>query len=442
MLDDLPPYETFQSRLWAMSVLFTVSLFASSFPALSKRIRYLRIPRIVFFLGRHFGTGVILATAFVHLLQDAFDNLSHPEVKQRWKIGKWTGFIVFGSLLSIFLIEYISTSYVDRLQSYSSPSPSPPPSRPISRPPGASQTIPPPPQSTLPLETEQTPLIASQSHSHSHSRQHSTATVIGDPPTNGEHNITRYESQTSHPRRSFIRYSNVIEDDDLPKYGSVRRHSILSSANGHSRLTSTHSGHGHVHLGMEDWDPDADETSSMDDELGKVKVGRKRQVVGILMLQMGIMIHSLVIGLTLSITSGAEFTSLITAIIFHQLFEGFSLGIRIAGLPASGPSDGKGMSVLKPTLMFSFAVTPPVGIALGLFLFGNGRSAGAQLKLTEGVLSAVSSGMLIYAACVEMLAGDFIMDPSLWKRSIRDQVLALFSLLAGAAAMSAIGLWD
>jgi len=38
------------------------------------------------------------------------------------------------------------------------------------------------------------------------------------------------------------------------------------------------------------------------------RVGRRRQVVGILVLQFGIMIHSLVIGLTLAITSGSDFS--------------------------------------------------------------------------------------------------------------------------------------
>ena len=111
---------------------------------------------------------------------------------------------------------------------------------------------------------------------------------------------------------------------------------------------------------------------------------------------------------------------------------------------------------MKGTLAFTFAITPPIGIAMGLALFGGGRSAGgtllyqlwflihtshntAQLRLTQGLLCAVSSGMLIYAACVEMLAGDFVMDPSLWKRSISEQMMAVGSLLAGAAGMSALG---
>ncbi|KAI6141721.1 hypothetical protein BKA82DRAFT_4201527 [Pisolithus tinctorius] len=83
-----------------------VSLCAASFPTLSKRISFLRIPPIVFFIGKHFRTGVILSTAFTHLLQDAFEALRNPIVRAQWKIGKHTGLIVLGSLLFIFLIEF------------------------------------------------------------------------------------------------------------------------------------------------------------------------------------------------------------------------------------------------------------------------------------------------------------------------------------------------
>lgn len=61
------------------------------------------------------------------------------------------------------------------------------------------------------------------------------------------------------------------------------------------------------------------------------------------------------------------------------------------------------------------------------------------MKITQGVMAAVSAGMLIYAASVEMLAGDFIMDPSLWKSSVGKQALALVSLLIGAGIMAVIG---
>ena len=63
----------------------------------------------------------------------------------------------------------------------------------------------------------------------------------------------------------------------------------------------------------------------------------------------------------------------------------------------------------------------------------------AHLILAQGVMSAISAGMLIYAACVEMLAGDFVMDAHLWRSSVRRQVLALVSLFMGVFAMAAIG---
>ena len=62
----------------------------------------------------------------------------------------------------------------------------------------------------------------------------------------------------------------------------------------------------------------------------------------------------------------------------------------------------------------------------------------AQLKLTQGLMAAISAGMLIYAACVEMLAGDFVMDPDMRKSTRGRQIVALGSLVCGAVAMALI----
>ncbi|KAF9240830.1 hypothetical protein BU15DRAFT_87415 [Melanogaster broomeanus] len=126
------------------------------------------------------------------------------------------------------------------------------------------------------------------------------------------------------------------------------------------------------------------------------------------------MIHSFVIGLTLSITTGPEFTSLLIAVIFHQLFEGLSLGIRIASLPSSHEHEFQYLSILKPVLAL-------------------------HIRIAQGLMSAISAGMLIYAACVEMLAGDFVMDPILWRSGLGKQALALLSLAAGVTAMALVG---
>jgi zinc transporter 1/2/3 len=154
------------------------------------------------------------------------------------------------------------------------------------------------------------------------------------------------------------------------------------------------------------------------------------------------MLHSLVIGFTLALASGADFESLVTAISFHQAFEGLSLGIRIAALPP--PTDPRQPSLgwLYPVLALLFALTTPAGILSGLLVFGSSGggdsgagSAGAGTKIAEGVLCAISAGMLIYAACVEMLAADIVLDPTLWRASKRRQLVALASVALGATGM-------
>jgi solute carrier family 39 (zinc transporter), member 1/2/3 len=160
-------------------------------------------------------------------------------------------------------------------------------------------------------------------------------------------------------------------------------------------------------------------------------------------LQLGIMIHSLVIGFTLALASGADFESLVTAILFHQVFEGLSLGIRIAALPPpTDPQQSTVLCWLRPVLALLFAITTPAGILSGLCVFGGGSghadaggARGAGSKIAEGVLCAISAGMLIYAACVEMLAADIVLDPTLWRASKRRQVLALVSVAMGATGM-------
>lgn len=61
-----------------------------------------------------------------------------------------------------------------------------------------------------------------------------------------------------------------------------------------------HEHHPHSHLSANDHEREHERIHPPTD--------RRRQIVGILVLQLGIMIHSLVIGMTLALTSGAEFS--------------------------------------------------------------------------------------------------------------------------------------
>ncbi|KAJ6524451.1 Zinc/iron permease [Mycena vulgaris] len=340
-----------QPRIAAIFGIFFVSLFAVSFPGVSKRSSFLRIPHVVFFIGKHFGTGVILSTAFCHLLQDSFEHLQNPAVKKQYpKVGKQTGLIILSSLLLIFLVEYISTSFVDHLHADpsapSSPAGSPPQSRSQSQ--------------TRPELTESTPLLVPvHIRPKSHRLHHLTCNILAPP---------RHCPLSRHDGRLLSICVTTANLETVP------------------------------HLPEED--PETEPERGQD----APKIGRGRQVVGIIVLELGIMLHSLVIGLTLALTTGGDFTSLLTAIIFHQLFEGLSLGIRIASLPApKGRRDW-----FSITLSLLFALTTPVGLAIGVLAFARSAKAQPSTLLVKGVMSAVSAGMLIYAATVEMIASDFV----------------------------------
>ncbi|KAJ7208022.1 Zinc/iron permease [Mycena pura] len=345
------------AKIAAIFGIFVVSLFAVSFPGISKHSSFLRIPHVAFFIGKHFGTGVILSTAFCHLLQDSFEHLQSPAVKQQYPgVGNQTGLIILSSLLLIFLVEYISTSYVEFLQEEpsapSSPAVSPPPSRPRS-----------PSTSGEPVET--TSLLSRAKG--------------------------RSRSSTSAPP-----YVAAV-------LGSDRHFRTLSRHDG--RLLSvclTTANQDAVSLFHDEFH---DEEAEAAQDRVVPTIGRRRQVVGIIVLEMGILLHSFVIGLTLALTTGGDFASLLTAVVFHQLFEGLSLGIRISSLPTP---DGHRRDWFAITLFILFALTTPVGLAIGVFVVAKSARALSSTLLLKGLMSAVSAGMLIYAATVEMIAADFI----------------------------------
>lgn len=62
------------------------------------------------------------------------------------------------------------------------------------------------------------------------------------------------------------------------------------------------------------------------------------------------------------------------------------------------------------------------------------------MRLVQGLTSALSSGILIYASCLELVAGDFTIHQQLKIGPTRAQVIALVSLVVGVIRMAGIGL--
>lgn len=154
-----------------------------------------------------------------------------------------------------------------------------------------------------------------------------------------------------------------------------------------------------------------------------------------LLLEAGILFHSVFIGMALSVSVGPPFVVLLVAIAFHQTFEGLALGSRIAALAFPARS-------WRPWAMaLAYGATTPAGQALGLAVHRLYDPASRTGLLTVGVMNAVSSGLLLFAGLVELLAEDFLSDQSYVALRGRRRVEACAAVVAGAGLMAFVGAW-
>ncbi|KAG9439522.1 hypothetical protein H6P81_019687 [Aristolochia fimbriata] len=151
-----------------------------------------------------------------------------------------------------------------------------------------------------------------------------------------------------------------------------------------------------------------------------------------MVLELGIVVHSVVIGLSLGATNNTcTIKPLVAALCFHQMFEGMGLGGCI--LQAEYKMLKKGIMV------FFFSTTTPFGIALGIALSNVYRENSQSSLITVGLLNASSAGLLIYMALVDLLAADF-MGGKL-QSSIKLQLKSYVAVLLGAGGMSLMAKW-
>lgn len=54
-------------RISAIFVILVGSLWGAWFPVFAKRRPGLKVPEVAFFIAKYFGSGVIIATAFIHV---------------------------------------------------------------------------------------------------------------------------------------------------------------------------------------------------------------------------------------------------------------------------------------------------------------------------------------------------------------------------------------
>lgn len=160
---------------------------------------------------------------------------------------------------------------------------------------------------------------------------------------------------------------------------------------------------------------------------------QRRLMLQCLLLEAGILFHSVFIGMAISVATGPPFVVFLVAIAFHQTFEGLALGSRIAGLhlPKSSP---------RPWLMvLAYGTTTPIGQAIGLIVHNFYDPMSQTGLLMVGFMNAISSGLLLFAGLVQLLAEDFLSDKSYKTLHGRRRVNAFVAVIGGALLMALVG---
>ncbi|PUZ37657.1 hypothetical protein GQ55_9G137700 [Panicum hallii var. hallii] len=314
-------------KLIAIPTILVSSVIGVCLPLFSRYVPALRPDRNLFVIVKAFASGVILATGYMHVLPDSFNNLTSPCLpKKPWGDFSFTAFVAMLAALFTLMVDSLMLTFYNRKRSGN---------------------------------------------------------------TSGR------------------RAGAAVADHESPAHGHWHGHGDIVAA-----------------------ESAAVAKPEDDDEASKVQLRRNRVVVQV--LEMGIIVHSVVIGLGMGASqSVCTIRPLVAAMCFHQLFEGMGLGGCILQAEYGAR--------MKAGLVFFFSTTTPFGIALGLALTKVYRENSPTALVVVGLLNAASAGLLHYMALVELLAADF-MGPRL-QGSVRLQLLSFAAVLLGAGGMSIMAKW-
>ncbi|ROV89950.1 hypothetical protein VMCG_10103 [Cytospora schulzeri] len=100
-------------RISSIFVIFIGSVLGAVVPIVLARSERMRIPKTAFFIAKYFGSGVIIATAFIHLLAPANEALSSPCFPEDSAIAaySWPEGIALMTIFTMFFIELLASRY-------------------------------------------------------------------------------------------------------------------------------------------------------------------------------------------------------------------------------------------------------------------------------------------------------------------------------------------
>lgn len=172
---------------------------------------------------------------------------------------------------------------------------------------------------------------------------------------------------------------------------------------------------------------------SLNDSAAYYDVSSEKDSLKCILLEAGIVFHSVLIGVTLVVAGDSFFITLFIVIVFHQFFEGIALGSRIAGLDST-------RLPIKLIMALVYALVTPIGMAIGIGVLNKFNGNDPSTIIALGTLDSFSAGILIWTGLVEMLFHDWFKG-TLKNASFFKTIASLVALLAGLILMSVLGKW-
>ncbi|EJS43846.1 zrt1p [Saccharomyces arboricola H-6] len=323
------------ARISSVFVILFVSTFFTMFPLISKNVKKLKIPLYAYSFAKYFGSGVIIATAFIHLMDPAYSVIGGNSCVGQtgnWALYSWCPAIMLASLTFTFLTDLFSSVWVERKYGVA----------------------------------------------HDHTHDDIKETVVDDAANTSTENATTHRSYDDKNKVEFY------EDSDASSLDTVQSF--------------------------------------------------QTQFYAFLILEFGVIFHSVMIGLNLGST-GKEFATLYPVLVFHQSFEGLGIGARLSAIEFP-----KSKRWWPWALCVAYGLTTPVCVAIGLGVRTKYVSGSYTASVISGVLDAISAGILLYTGLVELLARDFLFNPNRTK-DLRELSFDVICTLFGAGIMALIGKW-
>lgn len=358
-------------KMIAICSILAAGIAGIALPLVGKKRRFLQTDGNLFVAAKAFAAGVILATGFVHMLPDGSEALSDPCLPTfPWSKFPFAGFFAMIASLVTLLVDSLGTQFYERKQE--------------------NARVKDDPSLDGSLDISGSGIVVMDQNG----MKDSKGKVFEDEETGGMHNVGIHAQGSYH------------------KHAHPDGHQVCD---GHLLADSQEHSHGHSH------------------GFGGDAEGGARHAVISQVLELGIVSHSIIIGLSLGVSqSPCTIRPLIAALSFHQFFEGFALGGCI--------SQAQFKTLSTALMACFFAITTPTGVAIGVGISSFYNSQSPRALVIEGVLDSISAGILVYMALVDLIAADFLSKRM--SCNVRLQVVSYLMLFLGAGLMSSLAIWS